>query len=351
MNSHLVASELKKLEYHTSAWHLFYSNEMPRSDEVNVKVFQKQATKNPIKLCTLAFSLLKEIRKEKPDVIVGFQPFANILGALISSLSKNTKFIATQRNPSSSQGKIIRIFELLVGSTNLYAKNIAVSNSTLASYNKYPKKYKKKMEVIHNGLPPLCNIPYDKEHCRKLLSLPVEVFLIGNIGRIDHQKNPLFLLDVLSKTPANIHLVLAGTGPYLDQVKEKANKLGVHDRIHLPGLLLDDKIPALLKSLDIFLFPSLFEGFGRALIESMQFSLPIIANDIDVTREVTGGAALLCPLNPEVWSHEILRVYSSREVRHTLSSMSKLRLSNFALDSMINKYSKSIAACISKHHY
>lgn len=60
---------------------------------------------------------------------------------------------------------------------------------------------------------------------------------------------------------------------------------------------------------DVLLYPSLYEGFGRPIVEAMSYGIPVIATDIEPFREITGGNSILCPKNsPESWVEEIDRL-------------------------------------------
>ncbi|MCQ4346626.1 glycosyltransferase family 4 protein [Pseudomonas stutzeri] len=339
MNAHMLASEFKAKGHDASAWFLMKTGELDHGNKVPIKIFEKNKIKNPIKIISLFINLYREIKLEKPDVILGFHPLANILGSLAARASGSTKFIATQRNPASSQSPIIKQLEMLIGCTSLYSKNIAVSHAVKSTYSQYPKIYQKKLTVIHNGLPPLPKTHESQDECRNILKLPAGKKIVGSLGRLAPQKNPEFLIKILPHLP-NVHLAFAGEGPNESIIREKACALGVESRVHLIGAVSGINITRFLRSLDVFLLPSHYEGFGRTLVEAMQERLPIVAHDLPVTREVTESASILKPLNEYEWASAIKKILE--ENQEPLKKSAENQSMKFSLESMTNNYLNAI---------
>ena len=76
----------------------------------------------------------------------------------------------------------------------------------------------------------------------------------------------------------SLHLVIVGTGPLKDDLSALATRLGIHNSVQLLGHRKD--IDICLKGMDLFVFPSLNEGMGRALIEAMAAGLPVVATRV-----------------------------------------------------------------------
>jgi glycosyltransferase involved in cell wall biosynthesis len=116
------------------------------------------------------------------------------------------------------------------------------------------------------------------------------------VGRLSEQKGHRFLIEampaILAEHP-DARLLLAGDGHLRGALQARAEPLG--DRVSFLGLRED--VPALIAHADLFVFPSLWEGQGNALLEAMAVGASIVATDIPSTREtVTDGEhALLVP--------------------------------------------------------
>lgn len=104
--------------------------------------------------------------------------------------------------------------------------------------------------------------------------------VIGHIGRFDKQKNHDFLLEVfnqVNRLDKNTKLCLVGEGKLENKIKEKVRKLGLNNKVLFLGKR--DNVNELLQAMDIFVFPSLYEGLGIVLIEAQAAGLPVIKSD------------------------------------------------------------------------
>ncbi len=118
-----------------------------------------------------------------------------------------------------------------------------------------------------------------REIIRQRLGLG-NAFIIGNIGRLCEQKNQTFLLDVFSeliKQNPKARLLLVGEGEQSKMLKRKAECLGIADKTIFYGV--SNQPEKLLWAMDIFVFPSLFEGLGIAIIEAQAAGLPVICSE------------------------------------------------------------------------
>lgn len=111
--------------------------------------------------------------------------------------------------------------------------------------------------------------------------------VIGNVGRLHFQKNQDFLLDIfyeIQKEIQNSCLILVGQGSDENMLRKKSKDLEIQDKIIFLGVRKD--IGALLSVMDIFVFPSIFEGLPIALLEAQASGLPVIASDKVIPHEV-----------------------------------------------------------------
>jgi glycosyltransferase involved in cell wall biosynthesis len=228
------------------------------------------------------------IREEKPDIVLTYTHYANILGHLASRFLKVPIRVATQRNPSSSYPSLARMTDLLIGSLGFYTKNIAVSETVRNSFSSYPRQYREKMCVVYNGISPHRSAMTKKE-ARASFNLPQEVLLIINVARLAHQKNQVLLIKILSILP-NVHLAIAGDGELKEFLEDKAKELNVENRTHFLGEVSPKKVADFLATGDLFAFPSIYEAFGFSLVEAMLLGLPVVASDISALQEVLGAS-------------------------------------------------------------
>jgi len=142
-----------------------------------------------------------------------------------------------------------------------------------------------------------------REEARAALGIPSDAFVFGTLGRLVPEKNHMCLLKALKKVNAtNVHLVILGKGPSENFLRSEAKQLGILDLVHIDCAYAQSGA-RFLKAFDVFLFPSLHEPFGIALLEAMVARVPIIASNTGGIPEVVGDAALqLNPLDISAWA-------------------------------------------------
>ncbi|MDD6222257.1 MAG: glycosyltransferase family 1 protein [Lachnospiraceae bacterium] len=144
-----------------------------------------------------------------------------------------------------------------------------------------------KVKIIYNAIDPFKK-RYDdtkRKQIRSRLKLKESDICVGNVGRLHFQKNQKFALDVFSeylKINPDARLVFIGQGPDMDSLQKKTEEQGIAGKVVFAGVQQD--IQAWLSALDVFLFPSVFEGLSIAALEAEANGVPILASDTAVSR-------------------------------------------------------------------
>lgn len=169
-----------------------------------------------------------------------------------------------------------------------------------------------KVTVINNAI--ICEkFSYSestRNKIRKILKLE-DSFVIGHVGRFNEAKNHIFLIKVFSEITQkkkNAKLILIGEGPIENRIKKLVGELGLENRVLFLGTRAD--VNELMQAMDVFLFPSLFEGFGIALIEAQVAGLPCFASktipaEVKVTKLVK---YLDINASSKLWSDSVVNV-------------------------------------------
>ena len=151
--------------------------------------------------------------------------------------------------------------------------------------------------------------PIIRKEYRKEMGVE-DQFVIGHVGRLDTQKNHIFLIQVFAriiKKHPNAKLMLVGEGPLREKIAIEAKRLGVENDVMILGVRSD--IPELLQAFDSFVFPSFYEGLPVTLIEAQAAGLKIFASDT-ITNEVnlTNDIEFLSiKKTSEFWADKILK--------------------------------------------
>ena len=141
--------------------------------------------------------------------------------------------------------------------------------------------------VIDNGID-LDKYKY-QENIRKEIRKELNIenrFVLGHIGRFVPEKNHKFLIDLFAeyhRQNTDAILLLIGQGPLEEEIRNQINKLGIQEAVKILGIRTD--VNKILSALDLFLMPSIFEGFPFVLVEAQASGLPIIVSN-NVSPEV-----------------------------------------------------------------
>lgn len=174
------------------------------------------------------------------------------------------------------------------------------------------------------------------------ISAEKDSIILLSVGELSDRKNHSVSIKALSKiSNKNVHLVIAGTGEKKEEFLSLADELGVSDRVHLLGFRTD--IAELLKSADIFLFPSLQEGLPVALMEAMSCSLPVICSEIrgniDLIDETCG---ILCPATDvDAFKSAVEKLINDSDMRKCMAENALERSKNYDIE-IIEKHMKNI---------
>lgn len=297
----------------------------------------------------LIFKTFQMVRRDSPIAIYGFYPASNVFSALFAR--RSTRVIATIRNPvvlpeanhaqgMATQSKLFGLIDKVLGTLGGYDKIICVSDDVKSSCSNYPKSYKKNLITIYNAVDKMSEPSEDISSFKHRNSLTNDIKWVGFLGRVHAQKNPKFLLEIFRHIDdPTIRIAIAGDGPELDELKSLALEYNIEDRIHSIGMIDKEQIPNFLRSINLLLIPSNYEGFGLTQIEAMSEGCPVIANDISIMREIGDGASLCLPLDAKMWAMHIQDIVSDRVKHHEMQLRGYERYRYFNNeDAMIDKY-------------
>jgi len=163
------------------------------------------------------------------------------------------------------------------------------------SFGWFPENF---IHVIYNGVDIPDNIAHLDLH--KMLNLPPESKTVLSAGRLNYQKGFDQLIDVAIRAKEenlNWHFIIAGEGKLKNELKNTAKRNGVDDAIHFIGF--SSQIPSLLKSADVFVLPSRYEGMPNALLEAMAMGKASVATSVNGVSELVedGVSGFLVPSN------------------------------------------------------
>lgn len=225
--------------------------------------------------------LRNTLKKLNPDVVVSFIDVINMT-ALLATIGLKMPVIVSERIDPTFH-KIPTLYEWVRLRLYPFAAKIIVQTNSAADY--FPKNLKMLIQIIPNSIAPAASTKSKKSHLIKELI---------SVGRLDTQKDHHTLIQAFShllpKYP-DLTLTIYGEGEERQNLETLIAAFNLQDKVHLPGVT--QSIQEALLTADLFVFPSLYEGFPNALCEAMAVGLPVIASNcsgnIDVVQDGIDG--------------------------------------------------------------
>lgn len=156
---------------------------------------------------------------------------------------------------------------------------------------------------------------------------PLRLLYVGPLIRRKGLRTLLQAIRTVRAEYDHFHLALVGDGPERGTLKSLARRYGISDCVTFAGFVSDDELERHYGEADVFIFPSLVEGFGIVLAEAMAFGLPVVASDVPPIPEVVGpGALYVKPEDPVSLASAIARLLTDPPLRAELGNESVRRV-------------------------
>ncbi len=171
------------------------------------------------------------------------------------------------------------------------------------------------------------------DECRARYSLP-EKFLLY-VGTIEPRKNLPVLLQAYHQAlrqGLDAHLVIVGSlGWMYEEVFKKIEVMNLHEFVHITGYIPQEDLAKVYNLAHVFIYPSLYEGFGLPPLEAMACGTPVIASDELPNKAYLAEAGILVPPGePQSLSEAILKLAGDEKLRHSLSQKGTIMVANFS---------------------
>lgn len=164
----------------------------------------------------------------------------------------------------------------------------------------------------------------NRQSVRARLGLAKNALVIGHVGRFQVQKNHEKIIEIfceIEKKEPEARLCLIGDGELKEQIQEQAGKAGVLDKIIFTGVCPD--VERYLSAMDVFLFPSLFEGLPFTLLEAQANGLPCVISD-QITKEAVISRenikALSLAESPGKWADTVFEMNKTGRVEREVAA-------------------------------
>nr|WP_249157120.1 glycosyltransferase family 4 protein [Bradyrhizobium diazoefficiens] len=239
---------------------------------------------NPLALLRMLWTLARHVRTVRPDAVLTFQHFGNVIGAGIARLVSRAPVVANQVSSALAMSRPVRTADIVMGSLGFFDRITLNSKDMEREYSRYPAAYRSRMVHVPHGFDDKA-LTLSKDAARQKFNLPADRVLLGCAARLHPHKRLDMAIRLLPDQPS-WHLALAGQGADETRLRRLADELKVSDRLHLLGEIPPSRMAEFLACLDVFVFPTQAETFGLAAVEAANAGVPSVVTDLPVLREV-----------------------------------------------------------------
>jgi len=287
--------------------------------------------------------LRRLIRRIRPDVVHTHNTLPLLDGVLASVLAGVPVRIHTDHARAFPDKRRYMVSERIA--SRFVHRFVAVSEHTRSALRRYERISAAKLEVIHNGIDDArLRLPADPAAVRRQVGLRDGDFPVLGLGvRLCRQKAVGDLLAALRRLVPEfprVRLLLCGEGELEEELRAEARALGIEPHVLFLGPRTD--MHRILRLLDLYVLPSIWEGLPLVLIEAMAASLPIVATDVGGNPELVedGGNGLLVPPgNPAAICAAVTALSRDPGRREAMGRRSRARFEqHFTVARMVDKY-------------
>jgi glycosyltransferase involved in cell wall biosynthesis len=254
---------------------------------------------------------------------------------VVLGVRQNTVEYAAHRHPGERLPQLA--FNFLERAWRLLARVfpvVVVGPELVGLYSRAPRMLDLTISFVGEDDIVPAEVSARRDYCHEVRVLTV--------GRIDPEKNPLLLADILATLTAdgqNVRLVVCGDGAMAEQLAERLDALGVADRAELLGYVpVDGALKEIYASSHVFLHVSWTEGVPQVLFEAFAARLPTVATDVGGVAASAGTAALLVPPgDAEAAAAAVNRIVSDLRLRERLVDAGVERVRAHARDQQLRR--------------
>jgi len=283
--------------------------------------------------------LVRLIRNRHIDLVHTWLFTGNAFGRAAAILAGDCKIVASERSVDRWRTPIHMSVDRLLATRT--SRIIVNAEAVMRFYVEREQIPARKFVVIPNGLDLSRVEAAEPASLREELGLLPAARLIGCVARLEEQKGVEYLIGAAGLMRGHLPdavFVVAGDGPKEAQLRQLVAAQDLEANCRLLGHRND--IPAFMAALDVLVLPSLWEGLPNVVLETMAAGCPVVATDIDGTRELVadGDSGLLVPVrNPQAISDAVLRLLSDGPLARRLAAKGTAGAQGYTIARMVER--------------
>lgn len=310
-----------------------------KEKNINIQVLSKGKIRSPYNI----IDIRRKIIEKKYDVVHTHLFPANYWTSIAFKLifGKKPKLLTTEHSTYNRRREksYFRYIDKFIYSN--FDKIISISKQTQDSLSLWIDPNQRNLEkfiVIENGIDLSKFIevkPYPKARINK--DFNEDLKLLCMVGRFSKSKDQATVIKSLENLSEDVHLLLIGEGELKMENEILAKEIGVESRVHFLGFRND--VNRILRTSDIIILSSYWEGFGLAAVEGMAAGKPVIASDVPGLREVVKGAGVLFPRgDSKELARTIDKLTKDKKEYEYISEACLRRAGHFDIKNMVERY-------------
>lgn len=284
---------------------------------------------------------LRRIEEEGPiDVVHTHLTQSQLFGKFAAGgVRHRPALITTEHAPSNRRRSLAigRLFDRAL--YRGYDRVVCISEGVAESMGNWLPQLGRRLAVVPNGIEPA---PFREARDRTPMPENRNVLRILSVGRLIPEKNFSLALRALADLRnRSWTYTIVGEGVCRREWENLAADLGIADRVRFAGYRND--IAAICAGHDLFVLPSLWEGFGLAAVEAMTAGLPVLASDVPGLADVVGkgaeaGGLLVPPDDEAAWADALARLMDQPEERARLARSAAARAEAYTMERCADRY-------------
>lgn len=280
--------------------------------EIKIYVSKYNSKKSPLNI----FEINRKIKTGNYDIVHVHLVHAQYWTRMARLLdnNKNRRYLTTEHSTSNRRrnNKILGVLDKFI--FNGYDEIVSISHATENSLYNWIGGKKEKYAVIPNGID-LSIFENSVPVSRDEIGAEKEDIILMMVSRFHQSKNQKGAVEALEYLPEKYKIVFVGDGILEEDVKNYVKEKSLELRVKFLGKRKD--IPKLLKTADIVIQFSFFEGFGMTAVEGMASGKPVIASDVPGLADVVSGGGIICPNDSKKLAEVILSLEDRKLYNHT----------------------------------